>query len=70
MLMLKAIVSDHTFPSLDLQRSVIEAAGFELREAQPKCVTEDDVIARCGDADALLVQWAPITRRVMKSLPS
>jgi D-3-phosphoglycerate dehydrogenase / 2-oxoglutarate reductase len=66
--MLKAIVSDHTFPSLDLQRGVIEAAGFELCEIQPRCVTEEDVIARCADADALLVQWAPITRRVMKSL--
>jgi D-3-phosphoglycerate dehydrogenase len=67
--MLKAVVSDNGFPSLDLQRSVIEAAGFELREVQPKCITEDDVIARCGDADALLVQWAPITQRVMKALP-
>ena len=26
------------------------------------------MIARCGDADALLVQWAPITRRAMQSL--
>ncbi len=68
--MLKAVVSDNSFPSLDLQRSVIEAAGFELRESQPKCVTEDDVVARCRDADALLVQWAPITRRVMKALPN
>jgi D-3-phosphoglycerate dehydrogenase len=68
--MLKAVVSDHTFPSLDLQRTVVETAGFELREAQPKCVTEDDVIARCRDADALLVQWAPITGRVMKALPN
>ena len=69
MRMLKAIVSDHTFPSLDLQRSVIEPAGFELIEIHPLCVTEEDVIARCGEADALLVQWAPITRRVLKSLP-
>jgi D-3-phosphoglycerate dehydrogenase len=68
MLMLEAIVSDHTFPSLDLQRGVIEAAGYKLHEAQPKCVNEDDVIARCANADALLVQWAPITRRVMESL--
>jgi D-3-phosphoglycerate dehydrogenase / 2-oxoglutarate reductase len=67
--MLKVIVSDHGFPSLDLQRAVIEPAGFELVDIQPKCVTEDDVIARCGDADALLVQWAPITRRVMKAMP-
>jgi D-3-phosphoglycerate dehydrogenase len=68
--MLKAVVSDNTFPSLDLQRGVIEAAGFELRAAQPKCLNEDDVIARCADADALLVQWAPITRRVLKALPN
>jgi D-3-phosphoglycerate dehydrogenase len=68
--MLKAVVSDNTFPSLDLQRGVIEAAGFELREVQPKCLNEDDVIARCADADALLVQWAPITRRVLKALPN
>lgn len=67
--MLKAVVSDSTFPSLDLQRRVIEGSGFELREAQPKCVTEDDVIAQCQDANVLLVQWAPITRRVMTSLP-
>jgi D-3-phosphoglycerate dehydrogenase / 2-oxoglutarate reductase len=70
MSMLKVVVSDSTFPSLDLQRGVIEAAGFELREAQPKCLNEDDVIARCSDADALLVQWAPITRRVLKALPN
>jgi D-3-phosphoglycerate dehydrogenase / 2-oxoglutarate reductase len=70
MSMLKVVVSDSTFPSLDLQRGVIEAAGFELREAQPKCLNEDDVIARCADADALLVQWAPITRRVLKALPN
>ncbi len=69
MLILKAVISDNSFPSLDLQRAVIEAAGFELHESQPKCVTEDDVVARCRGADALLVQWAPITRRVMKALP-
>jgi D-3-phosphoglycerate dehydrogenase len=27
------------------------------------------VIQRCGQADALLVQWAPITRRVLEALP-
>jgi D-3-phosphoglycerate dehydrogenase / 2-oxoglutarate reductase len=66
---MKAIVSDHTFPSLDLQRKVINAAGFELSEIQPICKTEDDVIEHCSDADALLVQWAPITRRALKSFP-
>ena len=38
MRMLKAIVSDHNFPSLDLQRSVIEPAGFELIEIHPRAL--------------------------------
>jgi D-3-phosphoglycerate dehydrogenase len=63
------IISDHTFPSLDLQKGVLESAAIELVEINPICVTEDDVIERCGAANALLVQWAPITRRVLQSLP-
>lgn len=67
--MSKAVITDHTFPSSDLQRQIIESAGFEFADIQPKCKTEDDVIANCGDADVLLVQWAPITRRVLEALP-
>lgn len=67
--MLKAIISDHTFPSIEVQRNIIEAAGFELTELRPNCVSADDVIERCAQADTLLVQWAPVTRRVLESLP-
>lgn len=67
--MLKAVISDHTFPSLDLQADVLERAGLALEAIEPICRTEDDVIRTCQDADVLLVQWAPITRRVMEQLP-
>jgi D-3-phosphoglycerate dehydrogenase len=67
--MSRIIVSDHLFPSIASQKRIADAAGFELSEAAPHCVTEDDVIQRCGEADALLVQWAPITRRVLGWLP-
>ena len=67
--MKKAIITDHGFPSADIQRQIIEGAGFELAEIQPICKTEDDVIRTCGDADVLLVQWAPVTRRVLEALP-
>ncbi len=67
--MLKAIISDHSFPSIELQSEVVERAGFVLEAISPICKTEDDVIRTCGDADVLLVQWAPITRRVMEALP-
>lgn len=65
---MKAIVTDHGFPSLASERGVLSAAGFELDEAQPLCKTEDEVIERCRDASVLLVQWAPITRRVLESM--
>jgi len=67
--MLKAIISDHTFPSIDPQKSVLEPEGIELIEIQPGCVTEEEVLERCDGADVLLVQWAPITRRVLRSIP-
>jgi D-3-phosphoglycerate dehydrogenase / 2-oxoglutarate reductase len=67
--MSKIIISDHLFPSIASQKQIAVSAGFELSEAEPHCTTEDDIIQRCGEADALLVQWAPITRRVLSSLP-
>lgn len=67
--MLKAVISDHSFPSIDPQKSVLEPEGFELIEIQPVCVTEEEVLERCDGADVLLVQWAPITRRVLRSIP-
>ena len=67
--MRKVVITDYGFPSIDIERSVIEAAGFQLEAAQPHCKTEEDIIARCQDADVLLVQWAPVTRKVLVALP-
>jgi D-3-phosphoglycerate dehydrogenase len=65
----KVLISDHVFPSVALERKVLEDAGIVLEEVKPLCKTEDDVIERCQGADVLLVQWAPITRRVLQALP-
>jgi D-3-phosphoglycerate dehydrogenase len=63
------MITDHGFSSIDLERRVLETAGFTLEEARPICKTEDDIIERCKGADVLMVQWAPVTRRVMEALP-
>jgi D-3-phosphoglycerate dehydrogenase / 2-oxoglutarate reductase len=63
------LITDHLFHSVLSQRKVLEDAGFSLQEVKPPCKTEDEVIERCQEADVLLVQWAPITRRVLESLP-
>ena len=63
------LITDHVFPSVHLEKRVLEDAGFTLEEVKPPCKTEDEVIERCAGADALIVQWAPITRRVLEALP-
>jgi D-3-phosphoglycerate dehydrogenase len=65
----KVVITDHTFSSITAQQEVIEGGGFELAAVEPNCTTEEDVISNCADADVLLVQWAPISRRVLESLP-
>ncbi len=44
----------------------MKAAGFELVVDQ--CKTADEVIAAARDADALLVQWAPVNAAVIAAL--
>ena len=67
--MSKVVITDHNFPSVDIERSIVEPLGIQLAAISPPCKTEDDIIRNCGDADVLIVQWAPITRRVLEALP-
>ncbi|MHB9035960.1 MAG: C-terminal binding protein [Armatimonadota bacterium] len=67
--MSKVVITDHNFPSVDIERSIVEPLGIELAAINPVCKTEDDIIRNCADADVLIVQWAPITRKVLEALP-
>ncbi|PWH07107.1 C-terminal binding protein [Brachybacterium endophyticum] len=53
--------------SFVVEQEVAGAAGIELVKAQ--ATTEDEVIAAAQGADAILVQYAPITDRVLEALP-
>ena len=64
----KVVITDYQFPTIEAEARIIQAAGGQLSAFQ--CKTEDEVIAAGGDADALLVQWAPITQAVIENLPN
>ncbi len=53
--------------AFDIERGIIEAAGAEL--VLTRSANEDELIRNLGDADAILVLGAHITRRVVESLP-
>jgi D-3-phosphoglycerate dehydrogenase / 2-oxoglutarate reductase len=57
------LIADYDFGNVDIERSIIERAGFELRAAQ--CKSEDDVIEVGRDADGVLAQYANIGARAI-----
>jgi D-3-phosphoglycerate dehydrogenase len=62
----KVTITDAEYESHEPEREVLSKLDVELVKFQ--CSTEDEVIKNCWDADALLNQYAPITKRVIESL--
>ncbi len=65
---MRALITDYDFPDIDLEREVFRNGGVEVAEAQ--CKNEDDLIAAARECDALLLQYAPVTDRVLTALPN
>ncbi|MDR7426193.1 MAG: C-terminal binding protein [Armatimonadota bacterium] len=58
------LVTDYVFPSLEVERAVLRAAGAELVAMQAG--SEAELAEAVGNADGLLVCYAPVTRRVIE----
>ncbi|RXJ02038.1 C-terminal binding protein [Anaerobacillus alkaliphilus] len=63
---MKVVITDYEYKSLTTEQDVLKTVGIELITAQ--CKTEEEVIEACSDADGILNQYAPITRRVIENL--
>ncbi len=59
----KVVVTDSVFPSLETERAVLGSVGAEIIAMQAK--VEEDLLDVVQEADALLVCYAPITKRVI-----
>jgi D-3-phosphoglycerate dehydrogenase len=59
-------ITDYTFPSLDIEESLVRAAGGELRSGNDKQV---EALKRLvADADAVITQFAPINAEVIGAM--
>lgn len=65
---MKIVITDCDHDSIDVEQDVVGQAGGDLLLEQ--ATTEDAVIAGCQGAEALIVQYAPITARVLDGLPT
>jgi D-3-phosphoglycerate dehydrogenase len=59
------LIADYDFGNVDIEREIIEGAGFALVPAQ--CKSEDEVIAYGRDADGIVTQYARVGRRAIES---
>ncbi len=64
----KVVITDFEFSTLAPEEEVLATVDAELIRAQ--CKTEDEVIEAAKDADGILNQYAPISRKVLESLPN
>src|SRR5919205_286483 len=64
------LITDCDMGPADLERSVLEPAGWEV--VHGSCRTQEDVVAAVRETGAvgLLVQYAPITAEVLRACPS
>src|SRR5262249_12737286 len=59
------LIADYDFGDVNIERGIIEGAGFQLVAAQ--CKTEDEVIEKGRDADGILAQYATIGARAINA---
>jgi len=62
------VITDCDHPDVEIERRIFADAGIEVHQAS--CRTEDDVLAAGTGAAALLVQYAPVSARVLAGLPA
>src|SRR5215468_1401808 len=63
----RVLYSDHDYSDLDLERRLFAGAGVEMVVAQ--CKTDTQVIEAAAGCAGILLQYAPITERVVAALP-
>lgn len=61
-------ITDYTFPNLDIEESLITAAGAELRSGNDKQVDALKSLVADADADAVITQFAPINAEVIAAM--
>jgi len=62
----KIVITDCDHPSVEIEKKILSEINLEL--TLETCKTEEDVIAVASDADGIINQYAPFTRKVIKSL--
>jgi D-3-phosphoglycerate dehydrogenase / 2-oxoglutarate reductase len=61
------VIADYDYGDVDVERRIIEDAGFTLRPLQ--CTSEDELLANGADATSVVTQYAYVGARAIAGLP-
>ncbi|WP_110929158.1 C-terminal binding protein [Bacillus massiliglaciei] len=64
----KVLLTDYEFADLRYEEEVFQESGLDIEFIKAQCKTEEEVMEQAQEADAILNQYAPISRRVIESL--
>jgi D-3-phosphoglycerate dehydrogenase len=64
----KVLLTDYEFEHLQYEEEVFQESGLDIEFIKAQCKTEEEVIEQAKHADAILNQYAPVSRRVIESL--
>ncbi|MFK4390742.1 D-3-phosphoglycerate dehydrogenase [Peribacillus frigoritolerans] len=64
----KILLTDYEFEHLKYEEEIFQESGLEINFIKAQCKTEEEVMEHAKEADAILNQYAPISRRVIESL--
>src|SRR5437868_2994312 len=63
----KVLITDYAWPSLDIERRLLGAAGAELMVAETG--EEAELVRLAPAADAILTNWKQVTAAVLEAAP-
>ena len=61
------VIADYDYGNVDIERAIVEGAGFKLVAAQ--CKGQDDVIDIARDAHAIIAQYAHVGAKAIPVEP-
>ncbi|MFC9599374.1 C-terminal binding protein [Peribacillus butanolivorans] len=64
----KILLTDYEFEHLQYEEDVFQESGLDIDFIKAQCKTEEEVIELAKEVDAILNQYAPVSRRVIGSL--
>ncbi|TDL92452.1 C-terminal binding protein [Vibrio vulnificus] len=64
----KILLTDYEFEHLKYEEEIFQESGLEIEFIKAQCKTEEEVMEQAKEVDAILNQYAPISRRVIDSL--